>query len=481
MHEPASTPPGAPAAAAGLRARLHARLEREGRYSRWVLLSALAGMFATTFPVTILTISLAGIAEEFGASVTTLAWVITAPMLCSAVALPLLGKLGDMFGHRRVFLLGFVAATATAFATAWAWSALSLIGLRTLAAIVGGATQPTSMALIFSVYPPEERVRAMGWWSMTTAAAPALGLIAGGPLVDWLGWRIVFVLQGVVSLGALALAALILRETPRQRVRFDVLGVVALSVAVAGLMFGLSRATQVPLGDPTLWGPVVVGTLALFAFVRIEGRVAEPLLDLAFFRERNFGFPMVAGAFMGAAYMGAFVLAPLVLFGLFGFGVAQAAGFMLIRTLTLTVISPFGGRLGLAIGERGAAVTGCVVMAFALAVICVGTYQESLAVFGVGLVLQGAGHGLSLPSLNSAVASAVPEANLGIASATNRLVVQVGTAFGITAMTLAYAGLDTGEGLGRAFALGTGFAVLSLLAAGAMAPRPALESRRAPA
>ncbi|HKJ23975.1 MAG TPA: MFS transporter, partial [Myxococcota bacterium] len=157
----------------GLRERVIARLEAGGRYPTWVLLAALAGMFATTFPITILTLALKPIALEFGVAETTIAWVITAPMLCSAVTLPLLGKLGDLHGHRRIFLLGFAAATVTAVATAFAWNAASLIGLRTLAAVVGGATGPSSMALIFSVYEREDRIGAMGWWSMTGAAAPA--------------------------------------------------------------------------------------------------------------------------------------------------------------------------------------------------------------------------------------------------------------------------------------------------------------------
>ena len=464
-HQTAS--PGSPS----LRERLIARLEAGGRYPRWVLFSALAGMFATTFPITILTIALRSIALEFDTRETTIAWVITAPMLFSAVSLPLLGKLGDLYGHRRVFLLGSTAATITAIATAFAWGPVSLIGLRTLAAVVGGATQPTSMALIFSVFDSRERVRAMGWWSMTGAAAPALGLIAGGPLVEWLGWRVVFVIQAAFSLVALLLAAFVLRETSRQRVRFDLAGAATLGVGVAGLMFALGRARDLGPGSPAIAIASAIGALGIAGFVAVERRTAEPLLSLAFLRRRNFSAPMVANAFMGAAYMGAFVLAPLVLLELFHFSVSQAAGFMLMRTLTLTLASPLGGRLGERIGERAAALIGSGVMTVALSVIALGTRETSLLVFGVGLALQGLGHGLGLPSLTSAVASSVPDRDLGIASAANRLTAQVGTAFGITALTIAYGGVNTGAGLGSAFALGAGLAGVSLVAAGFMRPR----------
>ena len=461
---PPSGPPPISPGVAGFRHRFTARLEARGTYPTWVLVAALAGMFATTFPITILTIALRSIALEFGTRETTVAWVITAPMLFSAVALPLLGKLGDLYGHRRVFLLGSTAATLTALATAFAWGPLSLIGLRTLAAVVGGATQPTSMALIFSVFDAKDRVRAMGWWSMTGAAAPALGLIAGGPLVDWLGWRVVFAIQALVSLLALLLAGLVLRETPRQRVRFDLAGAATLAVGVGGLMFALGRARDLGPAAPAIGLSTLAGVLGIVAFVAVERRAVEPLLSLDFLRRRNFSAPMVANAFMGAAYMGAFVLAPLVLLELFRFSISQAAGFMLMRTLTLTVASPLGGRLGERIGERGAALCGASVMTGALIVIAVGTASESLVGVGAGLILQGLGHGLGLPSLTSAVANAVPERDLGIASAANRLTGQVGTAFGITALTIVYGGDNTGSGLGAAFGLGAGLAMLSVFA-----------------
>jgi len=449
----------------GLRDRFVARLEARGTYPTWVLFAALAGMFATTFPITILTIALKPIALEFGVHETTIAWVITAPMLCSAVTLPLLGKLGDLHGHRRIFLLGFLLATVTAVATAFAWSAWSLIGLRTIAAVVGGATGPSSMALIFGVYRREDRVRAMGWWSMTGAAAPALGLVLGGPLVDLFGWRVVFLLQALLSVAALALAAFVLRETERHRVRFDFAGAGALTVAVGGLMFALARARDLGGTSPVVLGAIAAGVVALFAFVRIERRTAEPLLELDLFGKPNFTSALVSNAFQGAAYMGAFILAPLVLFGIFGFTVLQATAIMLLRTLSLTLASPFGGRLGEAVGERMAATIGSLILTTSLVVIAWAASHGEIVAFGAGLVLQGVGHGLALPSLSSAVANAVPESDLGVASAGNRLTSQVGTAFGITALTLVYGGVDTGPSFQTAYLAGAGFAAVSLIAA----------------
>jgi MFS family permease len=423
--------------------------------------------------VTILTVSLRVIADELGARESTLAWVISAPLLLSAIALPLLGKLGDLRGHRRVFLYGSTASAVIAFATALAWDAPSLIVLRTIGGMLGAATQPSSMALIFSVYGPLQRSRAMGWWSMTGALAPALGLVAGGPLVDALGWRVVFVLQGLIAVAALALAFVVLHETPTRRVRFDVAGSVCLALGMAAFMLALGRARDVGVGSPWVWLPVLAGFASIPAFVAIERRTPEPLVRLEYFSRRDFVAPIVSNAFMGAAYMGAFVLAPMVFLGTFGSSVTTASLVMLLRTGALTAASLLGGWLAGRAGARFAAVAGTAVMTLGLGVIAWGAGARSLVWFGAGLVLQGLGHGVALPPLNATVASAVPPEDVGIASAANRLLSQVGTAFGITVLTLGYAG--AAGGAVTSFLVGGALSVMSVAAAAFMSgtPRPA--------
>lgn len=446
------------------RQRFIDRLEASGRFRTATLITALAGMFATSFPVTILTIALGPIAEEFDAAETTIAWVISAPMLLSAVFFPLLGKLGDLRGHRQIFLIGFGFATIVAGLTALAWDEWSLIGFRTLAAILGGATQPTSMALIFSVYPPEQRVRAMGWWSMTGAAAPALGLALGGPLVEIFGWRVVFGLQATISLVALALAYAVLRETPRKKVRFDFAGSVALALGIGGCMFALGSLRMIE-DSPMM--PILglgVGAIGLAAFVAIERRVEEPLLPLAFFRSRNFSATLVTNAMTSAGYMGSFVIAPFFILGL-GYSESVASMLILMRTGALTVGSPMGGRLGERLGERGASLVGCGVMTLGLGLAAWGTWEQSVFLFVMGLIGQGLGHGWSQPSITAAISRSVDESDLGIAAASNRLFGQGGAAFGITILTLVYAGVNTPQAFATTFLVATGLSAISVITA----------------
>lgn len=463
------------------RRKIVERLTTSGRYRSAVLLTALAGMFATSFPITILAVSLAPIADEFAAPETTIAWVISAPMLLSAVFFPLLGKLGDLRGHRAIFLLGFTGATIVAGLTAFAWDAVSLIGFRTLAAVLGGATQPTAMAIIFAVYPPRERVRAMGWWSMTTAAAPALGLAVGGPLVDLFGWRIVFMLQAGLSLIALVIAFAVLQETPRKRVRFDLYGSISLAIGIGAFMFALGSLRDAANDFATIAVSLCVGTLSLMLFVLIQRRIDYPLLPLEFFRSRNFTATLVTNAFTSGGYMGAFVIAPLFLSG-FGFTATTIAFIILMRTATLTIASPIGGRLGEHMGERGASILGCTLMTLGLAITTLSAYHEHLPLFVLGLVGQGAGHGLSQPSITASISRSVDESDLGIAAASNRLMGQGGAAFGITLLTLAYGGDKTPTAFAFAFLAGTvlsGIAVVTALFMGA--PQLVLEKSSDPA
>jgi predicted MFS family arabinose efflux permease len=275
-----------------------------------------------------------------------------------------------------------------------------------------------------------------------------------------------------------------LHETPRQRVRLDLAGSAALAFGVAGLMVALGEMRELGPGSPWVLAALALGAIGLFAFTRIERRVAAPLVPLDLFRRRAFTAPILASACMSASYMGAFVMAPLMLHGVFALSVSVTAAILLLRTASLTLASPLGGALGMRIGERAAAATGATLMTGAMAVLAYGVARSAFWAVAPGLVLQGLGHGLGLPSLTSSSGNAVEEADLGIASAVNRLTGSVGAGLGITLLTLVYGGSNTPGGFARAFAAGGGLAVLALASALAMrrsAAREACSPASAPA
>ncbi|MHA7838827.1 MAG: MFS transporter [bacterium] len=415
---------------------LLSRVHESPSHRRWVLWTCLAGGFATTFTITILGVSLLSIAEDLDSSVTTIAWVMTAPMLAQAVSAPVLGKLGDLHGHRRVYLTGFLLATLIATATALAWDASSLIGLRTAGQLMGTATMPASMAMLFRAYEGRERVKAMGWMSVVIAGGPVLGLAIGGVLVEWIGWRPIFLIQGGLSAVALAVACVVLVETPRRRdVRMDVPGAIVLALAALALTFSINRLPAWGASDSRVWAAFAATPVLLWLFVRIERSSSHPLLPLGLLRRRNFTLPLLIGFTVQCAYMGGFIISPLIMMGIFGLGQATTSMWTIARPVSFSASSPLGGHLGMRLGERPLILIGSAAVLLAMLAFAGGAARESMLLIATGLVLAGLGMGLAQPSLSTIVATAVPEEDHGLAVSTMATMTGIGGVAGISILT----------------------------------------------
>jgi EmrB/QacA subfamily drug resistance transporter len=449
-----------------LRDRLGRRVRESDRYRWWVLWTALAGLFATGFTITILAVSLGDVARDLGASETALTWTVTGPFLALALSMPLFGKIGDVRGHRRVYLAGLAGFTVATFLTALAWDGASLIAIRSLGAIPGAATGPASMALIMRAFPEKDRVKAMGWWSLVGAGAPVLGLVAGGPLVDAIGWRSIFLVQAPLALVALLVAIPILHETPRmEREPIDYPGALTLAAATVAALLGLSVGSQVGWTHPLVLGLFAVAPFAAAAFVAIERRAEHPLLPLRFFAQRNFTAPLVAQFLSNFGYMGGFIITPLLMEDVFGFTVAATSLAMICRPLSFSLSSPVAGYVAVRVGERSASVLGCALVAVSLACFAAGAAGESLGLVFAALVLSGLGLGTSQPSLISSAANAVDTASLGVANAAQVMVTQIGVVAGIQVLSTIQGGGSSTGSFTVAYLAGGAVAVLGIVGA----------------
>jgi EmrB/QacA subfamily drug resistance transporter len=441
------------------RLRLRDRVHASDRYATWVLATALTGMFSVGFTITVLAVSIRDIADDLGSSETALTWVVSGPLLAVALTMPLFGKLGDVRGHRRLYLAGFAAFTVFTASCALAWDAPSLVVLRVVAAIGGSATAPASMALIMQAFPAGDRVKAMGWWSLVGAGAPVIGVVAGAPLVDAFGWRSIFVAQAPLSLAALVLAAVVLRETPRRpHEPVDAAGAALLALATVSALLALDRGSALGWSSPLVVACAAVAAPAFAAFVRVERRAAHPLLPLEFFSRRNFTAPLLAQFGSNFAYMGGFIITPFLTRDVFGYSLRATGYVMLFRPVTFSLFAPVAGYLTVRVGERRAAVAGTLAVVVSMGVFALGAHLELVSLVVVGLVLSGLGLGASSPALVSSVANAVEERDLGVANAAQATVTQIGVVAGIQLMSALHAGGD-----------GTGPFVLAYLAGGAAA------------
>lgn len=455
---------------ATLPSRVATRLDADGGYPRAVLIVAISGLFATTFPVTVLTLAIPTIAEDFDTSQAGLAWLVTLPVLASALALPVLGKMGDLHGHRRMFVAGFALATVTTALTATATNPFLLIAWRTISQVAGGATMPSSLALINSVHRGPSRSRAMGWWSMTAAGAPVVGLTVGAPVIDAVGWQMLFVMQAALMVVPVVASWAVLRETPRRIATFDLLGAVTLAVGVGPLLLGVNQAPEWGVTSAGVVACVAIGLVGLAVFAAVERRVTTPLIPLDFFRHRDVSASLTSGFFTGASYMGGFFIASLLLVEQFDYTLSSAVPILAIRPALFALFSPIGGRFAGRAGSRAGVVAGSVALTIGMAALAAGSAADwLLLVVAVGFVFQGIGYGLLRPAVTTALADAVDERDLGMAGAAERLTGQVGVAFGITVLATVYGG-DV-DGFPPAFAIGAAFAVIGAVLALGMHPR----------
>lgn len=415
-----------------LQQRAADRARRSDRHAWIVTWTVLFGTFWVTSTITILAVSRPQIATDLGASVESLVWLISGPTIALALTGTTAGKLGDLHGHRRVFLVGMSLSVVFVLLSAMAWDGGSLIVFRILGATFGAATGPSSLAIINGMFSRERRARALGFWSLVVAGGPVIGLVVGGPLVESVGWRAIFWVQApLLALSAL-LAWLVVPETARHRgVHFDVRGQLVLLLALAWLLLAIDRVAAWGVGSPWVLGALLLSGLSTWWFVRVERRQPHPLIPLEWFTRRSFAVPVFVSFFMQFGYMGGFTLTPKLLNEVRGLGADAISLMMIPRPLTFALAGPIAGLLAGWISTRVAIVAGMASLAVSMGVFAWFSPDPRTAWIILALTLSGIGVGASLPRLTSSVANSVQDADLGVAGATQQLMAHIGTTVGI--------------------------------------------------
>ena len=397
-----------------------------------ILATCLAGVSAAFVNVSVLALAIGELSTEFGETQSTMAWVVVGPMLAFAVFGPTAGKLSDLFGRRRLFLISLAGCGIFAALAATATSATALIVYRTISFVFGGSTGPAGMALISEAYPPEQRTKALGYWGAAMAGGPTVGMLIGGALLDYASWRWLFIMQIPMVIGAFIAA---FRNLPHSKrladVHFDLPGTLLLALATGGLVFAINRAPTWGWGNPVVVSLLVIAPAATWAFVRQERACAHPLIPISYFRDRNFSAPMAGLLLISIAYQGGFVVLPLMLREVLDYSNGRISLISISRPLFFGVAGPVAGYIAVRLGERWTAVGGAaavVMSCAALALIAPGT--SDAFIFG-SLALAGAGYGAMFPPMTAAVTTTVAQSDLGIAGAATTVTMQIGMVIGI--------------------------------------------------
>jgi EmrB/QacA subfamily drug resistance transporter len=380
---------------------------------------------------------------SFATDVDTMEWAVTGYMLGFSIAMPVAGWLGDRFGRRRLYLFGIGAFAVCSILVSLSWNAGSLIGFRILQAIAGGLVSPTGLALVNEVVPPAQRGRALGLWGMGMMLAPAFGPWLSGWVVDtYDDWRPIFWIGVPISIAAFVLAAKVLPRDdarPLARTPFDLIGFLALAIALAALLVPLSQATRVGWDDGWIEGSFLLALVSFAFFVVYELRTPWPMLDLHLFDDRIFTAAVVIRGVIAVGYYTAIYLLPLFTQTMLGW-TPTLAGFALVPGgIIMALLMPVAGALNDRYGTRMLALVG-------LALLALGTLDFSHLDFGwdvthvaVVNIVRSIGLACLFTPLTSAALGTVSRARAGYASGIVNTVWQVSGSVGIS---LAQAFLD---------------------------------------
>ena len=409
----------------------------------WVLVLASVASFMVALDALVVSTALSTIRLHLGASIEELEWTVNAYTLSFAVLLMTGAALGDRFGRRRLFVAGlglFVAASAAcALAPNVGW----LIAARAIQGCGAALVMPLAVTQLSAVFPPEQRGRALGAFSGVTGLAVLSGPVVGGAITQGLAWQWIFWLNVPIGLLVMPLALRRMPESFGPRTSLDMGGLVLVTGAALGVVWGLVRGNSAGWGSLEVITTLVGGSGLAVAFVAWERRARVPMLPLRFFRSRAFSAGNAAGfLFFASLYGSAFFLAQFLQTAL-GYGPLGAGLRLLPLTAILFVTAPIAGVLVNRFGERTLMVGGLLLQAIAMAWIGL-IARPGLAYPELIAPLFIAGFGAAaIPAGQNAVVSSVAAAEIGKASGTFNMLRQLGAAFGVALLAAVFAGVGS--------------------------------------
>jgi len=391
-------------------------------------------IFMLLLDITIVNVALPDIGRELDASFSDLQWVIDAYALSLAALLLTAGSLADRLGRRRIFVAGLLLFTLASLLCGMAGSPTLLNLARGLQGIGGAAMFATSLALLASAFSGRERGTAFGIWGATTGAAVAIGPLVGGVLVESIGWEAIFFINIPIGLLATWVTLAKVRESSDERARgIDWGGLVTFSGGLFLLIFALVRGNAEGWGSPLIVGFLTGSVLLLVAFVVVEQRVAEAMLDLSLFRLRTFTGASIVAFALSASMFSLFLYLTLYLQNGLGYSPLQTGLRFLPFSLLSFLVAPIAGRLSARLPLRGLIGTGMLLVAGGLLLMNGVTESSAWTTLLPGFLIAGCGVGLVNPPLASTAIGVVDPRRSGMASGINTTFRQVGIATGTAA------------------------------------------------
>ncbi|WP_255176111.1 DHA2 family efflux MFS transporter permease subunit [Bordetella genomosp. 5] len=458
---------------------------------RWLALMVLClGVLMIVLDTTIVNVALPSIKADLKFDEANLVWVINAYMLTFGGCLLLGGRLGDLFGHRRMFLAGLVLFTLASLACGMAHTRTLLVAARALQGVGGAVVSAVSLSLIMTLFTtPADRARAMGVYGFVCAGGGSIGVLLGGLLTGALSWHWIFLVNLPIGVLVYALCVALLPAHTAQgpRPRLDLAGACAITAALMLAVYAVVNGNEAGWTSLATLSMLGAAAVLLAAFIAIEARVREPLMPLGLFRLRNVATANVVGVLWAAALFAWFFISALYMQVVLGYSPMQVGLAFLPANIVMALFSLGGSaRLVMRFGIRAPLAAGLLLAALGLAWFArvpeAGGFWIDVM---PGMTLLGVGAGIALNPILLAAMSDVEPADAGLASGVVNTAFMMGGALGL-ALLAALAGARSAAlaaagalpataltgGYRLAFAVGAAAALLAALAAGLVMRTP---------
>ncbi len=406
----------------------------------WTLLAVCTATFMLLLDITIVNVALPAIERSLNASFSDLQWVVDAYALALATFVLTAGSLADLFGRKRLFVIGIVLFTIASAACGLANDSLFLIIARGFQGVGGAIMFATALALISQEFHGRERGTAFGIWGATIGAAVAIGPLAGGMLTSWLSWRWIFFVNIPIGVGAVVLAVRQLQESKDpEHSRLDPIGLVTLIGGLFCLILGLIEGNKQGWTSSVIIGLFVAAFVLLALFIVSQARDRTTMIDLSLFRKPAFDGAQVTAFAISSSLFAMFLYLTLYMQNVLGLSPLQTG----VRFLPLSVISfiaaPIAGRLSTRVPIRWLLGSGLALVALSMWLMSGITTSSDWTTLLPGFVIGGIGIGMVNAPLASTAVSTVRVERAGMASGINNTFRQLGIATGIAALGAVFA------------------------------------------
>lgn len=373
------------------------------------LFAIIVGMIMVILDNTVVNVAIPTLVKDFHSSLSVVQWTVTGYTLSLSAVIPLSGWLSDKLGAKRLFVLSIALFTLGSVLCSTADSAGLLITYRVIQGLGGGMVMPVGLAFVYRLAPPDKVGSLMGMLGIPMLLAPAAGPILSGWFVEYSTWHWIFLINLPIGIVGVIFGILWLPNIARKlATALDVVGMILGPIAFVTLSYAVNEGGSDGWGATRTIASLVIGVAVLTAFVIVEVRHPQPLLELRMFKSGNFTRGVIVLWVSQIALFGAIIIVPLYLQNVRGYGAFHTGLIMLPQAITSAVFMPLGGRLFDKIGARPLAATGLGTVTAALIWLSQVTTSTPLIQTMIPLAMMGAGMGLAMMPLNTHVLQAAP-------------------------------------------------------------------------